>query len=64
MATSRSVKLPARVTVQCPACGNIRTTLALHDNALSRARRCPECATKGEVVSVQPLQGAGCSCNS
>jgi hypothetical protein len=63
-AASIPIDLPARVTVRCPACGAARTALALHDNALARARRCTECAATGEVVAVEPLHGLGCSCCS
>jgi hypothetical protein len=64
MSTPTPTELPARVTVSCPACGTTRTTLALHDNALARARVCPDCKRTSEVIAVQPVHGTGCSCCS
>jgi hypothetical protein len=52
---------PVRLTLACSECGFTHSALALHEEALGRARRCPECTAPCEVVSVHPVS-LGCSC--
>lgn len=55
------VELPARLTLTCPGCGATHTAMALHDEALTRARICPKCDTVCEVTGARPIS-LGCSC--
>ena len=55
------VALPARLTVECPSCGHVSTTLALHSGHLTLARTCTKCAGPTDVA-VAHLPGTGCAC--
>lgn len=61
MSRSTRVVLPARLTLRCQECGSTHTALALHDEALTRTRRCPECSATCDVVATQSVS-LGCSC--
>lgn len=56
------IAAPVRLTVECAGCGYSRTTLALHDGAVARARTCPRCGTATDVLDVQHVPGGGCCC--
>lgn len=56
------IELPARMTVRCAACGHVRSSLVLHDNALERIQRCERCGDDAEVVASLPAHAFACSC--
>jgi ribosomal protein S27AE len=53
---------PVRLTVECPSCGHVSTTLALHTGHIALARNCGKCAGPTNVVAAQAIGGAGCAC--
>jgi transcription elongation factor Elf1 len=62
MSDPTDIELPARVTVRCPACGHVRSSLVLHSNALERIQRCERCGGDAEVVAEVPARAFACPC--
>lgn len=56
------IDLPARVAVRCAACGHVRSSLVLHDNALERIQRCERCGGDAEIEEARAAHGFMCAC--